>query len=213
MAEKAVVLLSGGLDSATCLAVAKKEKFEIHALCFDYGQRHKIEIECSRRTAAAIGVAKFHLIRFDLRQWGASALTSDQLEVPEFQEHHDSVPITYVPARNMIFLSFGAALAEGIGARDIFIGVNSMDYSGYPDCRPAFIDAFRHEKLQHLGIVVGGREKLGVGGSDGLERGLAVDKGARGGALSASERIPGRRRHDHRHAAARQEPGERRPDA
>lgn len=143
MAEKAVVLLSGGLDSVTCLAVAKKENFEIHALCFDYGQRHKIEIECARRSAAAIGVEKFHLIRFDLRQWGASALTSDQFKVPEFQEHRASVPITYVPARNMIFLSFGAALAEGIGARNIFIGVNSMDYSGYPDCRPAFIEAFR----------------------------------------------------------------------
>ena len=144
MSGKAVVLLSGGLDSVTCLAVAKKEKFDIHALCFDYGQRHKIEIECARRNAAAFGVEKFHLIHFDLRMWGASALTSDKLEVPEFEEHHTSVPITYVPARNMIFLSFGAALAEGIGARDIFIGVNSMDYSGYPDCRPAFIEAFRN---------------------------------------------------------------------
>ena len=143
MSEKAVVLLSGGLDSVTCLAVAKKENFEIHALCFDYGQRHKVEIECARRSAAAAGVEKFHLLHFDLRMWGASALTSDQLEVPEFQEYHTSVPITYVPARNLIFLSFGAALAEGIGARDIFIGVNSMDYSGYPDCRPEFIEAFR----------------------------------------------------------------------
>ena len=143
MPPKAVVLLSGGLDSVTCLAVAKKEKFDIHALCFDYGQRHKIEINCARRSAAKIGVEKFHLIQFDLRQWGASALTSDQLAVPEFQEYHDKVPITYVPARNLIFLSFGTALAEGIGARDIFIGVNSMDYSGYPDCRPPFIEAFR----------------------------------------------------------------------
>ncbi|MBQ6596838.1 MAG: 7-cyano-7-deazaguanine synthase QueC [Lentisphaeria bacterium] len=143
MPPKAVVLLSGGLDSVTCLAVAKKEKFDIHALCFDYGQRHKIEINCARRSAAKIGVEKFHLIQFDLRQWGASALTSDRLDVPEFQEYHDKVPITYVPARNLIFLSFGTALAEGIGARDIFIGVNSMDYSGYPDCRPPFIEAFR----------------------------------------------------------------------
>ena len=149
MSRKAVVLLSGGLDSATCLAVAQKENFEIHALCFDYGQRHHIEIECARRSAAAIGVEKFHLIRFDLRMWGASALTSDSLTVPEFEEHRSQVPITYVPARNMIFLSFGAALAEGIGARDIFIGVNSMDYSGYPDCRPAFIEAFR--KCANLG--------------------------------------------------------------
>ena len=143
MPPKAVVLLSGGLDSVTCLAVAKKEKFAVHALCFDYGQRHKIEIECARRSAARIGVEKFHLIQFDLRQWAASALTSDQLDVPEFQEYRDKVPITYVPARNLIFLSFGTALAEGIGSRDIFIGVNSMDYSGYPDCRPPFIEAFR----------------------------------------------------------------------
>ena len=143
MPEKAVVLLSGGLDSATCLAVARKEGFDVHALCFDYGQRHRIEIECSRRCASAAGVEKFHLIRFDLRQWGASALTSDKLDVPAFEEKRTRVPITYVPARNMIFLSFGAALAESIGARDIFIGVNSMDYSGYPDCRPAFIEAFR----------------------------------------------------------------------
>ena len=143
MPPKAVVLLSGGLDSVTCLAVAKKEKFAVHALCFDYGQRHKIEIECARRSAARIGVEKFHLIQFDLRQWAASALTSDQLDVPEFQEYRDKVPITYVPARNLIFLSFGTALAEGIGSRDIFIGVNSVDYSGYPDCRPEFIQKFQ----------------------------------------------------------------------
>ncbi|MBQ9336202.1 MAG: 7-cyano-7-deazaguanine synthase QueC [Lentisphaeria bacterium] len=143
MRSKAVVLLSGGLDSVTCLAVAKKEGFELHALCFDYGQRHKIEIECARRSAAAIGVEKFHQISFDLRQWGASALTSDQIDVPDFKEHRKKVPITYVPARNLIFLSFGTALAESIGARDIFIGVNSMDYSGYPDCRPPFIEAFQ----------------------------------------------------------------------
>lgn len=149
MAEKAVVLLSGGLDSVTCLAAAKKENFEIHALCFDYGQRHQIEIECARRSAAAIGVEKFHLIRFDLRMWGASALTSDNLDVPEFDAERKEVPVTYVPARNMIFLSFGAALAEGIGAKDIYIGVNSLDYSGYPDCRPGFIDAFR--KCANLG--------------------------------------------------------------
>lgn len=143
MAQKAVVLLSGGLDSATCLAVAKKEGFEIHALCFDYGQRHSIEISCAKRCAEAFHVERFHLIKFDLRIWGASALTSDSLQVPDFEAERASVPITYVPARNMIFLSFGAALAEGIGSRDIFIGVNSLDYSGYPDCRPAFIDAFR----------------------------------------------------------------------
>ncbi len=142
--KKAVVLLSGGLDSVTCLAVAKHENFEIHALTFDYGQRHKIELECARRSAEKIGVERFHLLSFDLRMWGASALTSDKLDVPDYNPHSGSIPITYVPARNLIFLSFAAALAEGIGARDIFIGVNSLDYSGYPDCRPAFIEAFRN---------------------------------------------------------------------
>lgn len=141
--KKAVVLLSGGLDSVTCLAIAKQEGYEIHALTFDYGQRHKVELECAKRSADRIGVAEFSRISFDLRMWGASALTSDRLEVPEYNPEPHSVPITYVPARNLIFLSFATALAEGIGARDIFIGVNSLDYSGYPDCRPAFIESFR----------------------------------------------------------------------
>ena len=127
MARKAVVLLSGGLDSATCLAVAKKEGFEIHALCFDYGQRHSVEIRCAKRCAEAFQVEKLHRIAFDLRIWGASALTSDRINVPDFEEDRAKVPITYVPARNMIFLSFGAALAEGIGARDIFIGINTIN--------------------------------------------------------------------------------------
>ncbi len=142
--KKAVVLLSGGLDSVTCLAVAKQENFELHTLSFDYGQRHKIELECAKRSAEAAGVKHFHLLKFDLRMWGASALTSDQLDVPDYNPGATSIPVTYVPARNLIFLSFAAALAEGLGARDIFIGVNSLDYSGYPDCRPAFIDAFRN---------------------------------------------------------------------
>ena len=147
--KKAVVLLSGGLDSVTCLAVAKHEGFEVHALTFDYGQRHKVELDCARRSAEKIGVERFHLISFDLRMWGASALTSDKLEVPDYNPHSHSVPITYVPARNLIFLSFATALAEGLNARDIFIGVNSLDYSGYPDCRPEFIEAFR--KCARLG--------------------------------------------------------------
>ena len=141
--KKAVVLLSGGLDSVTCLAVAKQEGFQIHTLSFNYGQRHRIELECARRCAEKAGVEQFHEISFDLRAWGASALTSDRLDVPDYDPEAHTVPVTYVPARNMIFLSFAAALAEGIGARDIFIGVNSLDYSGYPDCRPAFIEAFR----------------------------------------------------------------------
>lgn len=140
--KKAVVLLSGGLDSVTCLAVAKSRGFEVHALSFDYGQRHIVELECARRSAEKIGVEKLHVIKFDLRSWGASALTSDKIDVPDFGTSLSAIPATYVPARNLIFLSFGTALAESIGARDIFIGVNSLDYSGYPDCRPEFISAF-----------------------------------------------------------------------
>ena len=138
--KKAVVLLSGGLDSATCLAIAKAEGFEIHTLTFAYGQRHNVELNCAKKLAEAAGVVKHHLISFDLREWGGSALTSDAIAVPD--AGGDGIPVTYVPARNTIFLSFAAALAETIGAKDIFIGVNSLDYSGYPDCRPAFVKSF-----------------------------------------------------------------------
>lgn len=138
--KKAVVLLSGGLDSATCLAIAQSEGFEIHTITFAYGQRHNIELECAKKLADAAGVARHHLISFDLREWGGSALTSDTIDVPD--AGGSGIPVTYVPARNTIFLSFAAALAETIGAKEIFIGVNSLDYSGYPDCRPAFIKAF-----------------------------------------------------------------------
>lgn len=139
--KNAVVLLSGGLDSATCLAIAKSEGFTLHALNFDYGQRHRVELECARKVADAVGVEKFYNIKFDLRLWGGSALTSDAA-VPDAHPDSHSIPITYVPARNTIFLSFAASLAETVNARDIFIGVNSLDYSGYPDCRPAFIESF-----------------------------------------------------------------------
>lgn len=138
--KKAVVLLSGGLDSATCLAIAKNEGFDIHSITFDYGQRHDVELKCAKTIAESCGVTKHHLISFNLREWGGSALTSDSIDVPA--PGGSGVPVTYVPARNTIFLSFAAALAETIVARDIFIGVNSLDYSGYPDCRPAFIKAF-----------------------------------------------------------------------
>ena len=151
MKKRAVVLLSGGLDSATCLAVAKAEGFEVYALTFDYGQRHAVELECAEKIANFVGVEKLCRISFDLRLWGGSALTDDSIDVPaadpENGEKH--IPITYVPARNTIFLSFAASFAETIGARDIFIGVNSLDYSGYPDCRPDFIEAFR--KCANLG--------------------------------------------------------------
>lgn len=140
--KKAVILLSGGLDSATCLAIAGHHGFSCHALSFDYGQRHACELVAARKIAAALGAADCKMAKIDLRLWGGSALTDD-IEVPDFRDRADGVPATYVPARNLIFLSFAVAYAETIGARDIFIGVNSVDYSGYPDCRPAFIEAFR----------------------------------------------------------------------
>jgi len=138
---KAVVLLSGGLDSATCLAIAQSRGYACHALSFDYGQRHEVELEAARRIAAAAKVEQHIVIRIDLRQWGGSALTSDGIAVPEAGSTQ-GIPVTYVPARNTIFLSFATGWAEVLGARHIFIGVNSLDYSGYPDCRPEFIAAF-----------------------------------------------------------------------
>lgn len=138
--KKAVILLSGGLDSATCLAIAKKEDFECYALSFDYGQRHRNEVEAAKKVAAAMSVKEHIFINIDLRKWGGSALTDD-IEVPEAGST-TGIPVTYVPARNTIFLSFAVGWAETLGARDIFVGVNSVDYSGYPDCRPEFITSF-----------------------------------------------------------------------
>ncbi len=145
MTRKAVVLLSGGLDSATCLAIAKHEGYELYAISFDYGQRHSIELKCAEKIAAYVGVEKFLRISFDMSLWGGSALTDSKIQVPDADPRNGEkhIPVTYVPARNTIFLSFAASFAETIGARDIFIGVNSLDYSGYPDCRPGFIEAFR----------------------------------------------------------------------
>jgi 7-cyano-7-deazaguanine synthase len=139
----AVVLLSGGLDSATVLAIAQRDGFRVHAMTFAYGQRHAHEIAAARMLAAAAGVAEHVVVDIDLRQWGGSALTSDT-PVPKdraVDDAHD-IPVTYVPARNTIFLSFALAWAEVLGAADIFIGVNALDYSGYPDCRPEYIAAF-----------------------------------------------------------------------
>jgi len=141
----AVVLLSGGLDSATCLAIALDDGFTPIALSFRYGQRHGIEVESARRVAERVGIE--HLVsEIDLRTFGGSALT-DEIDVPKHDDVNDLddtvIPITYVPARNTIFLSFALALAEVRGATDIFIGVNALDYSGYPDCRPEFVDAFQ----------------------------------------------------------------------
>lgn len=141
--KKAVVLLSGGLDSATCLAVALKEGFKASALSFDYGQRHSFELNAARKVAASMGIAEHVVINIDLRKWGGSALTSNSINVPDAGTEK-GIPLTYVPARNTIFLSFAVAWAEVLGASDIFIGVNSIDYSGYPDCRPQFIKAFEN---------------------------------------------------------------------
>lgn len=146
LAKPAIVLLSGGVDSSTTLAVAKAEGFDVHALSFRYGQRHEIELQAARRVASAFGIEGHIVIDIDLRKFGGSALTSE-IEVPKSRsakEIGSGVPITYVPARNTIFLSFALAWAEVLGAQDIFIGVNALDYSGYPDCRPEFIEAFQH---------------------------------------------------------------------
>ena len=142
--RKAVLLLSGGLDSTTLLALAASEGYAIHALSFRYGQRHGAEIAAAQKIAARYGVVQHVVTDIDLRIFGGSALTAD-IEVPKDRAVSDdgSIPITYVPARNTIFLSFALAWAEVLGAADIFIGVNALDYSGYPDCRPEFIDAFQ----------------------------------------------------------------------
>jgi len=139
--KKAVVLLSGGLDSATCLAMAKTE-FECYTLSFDYGQRHRCELAAADKISRALGAKRHIVIDINLRAWGGSALTDDKIDVPAGSLHSDKIPATYVPARNLIFLSFATAWSEVLGARDIFIGVNSMDYSNYPDCRGEFIRAF-----------------------------------------------------------------------
>ncbi|MFH0786282.1 MAG: 7-cyano-7-deazaguanine synthase QueC [Pseudomonadota bacterium] len=157
MAEKprAVILLSGGLDSSTTLAVAKNMGFELYALTFRYGQRHQIEIEAAGRIAQHFEVARHTIIDVDLRRFGGSALTAP-IEVPKDrspEEISTDIPITYVPARNIIFLSLALAWAEVLGCGDIFIGVNALDYSGYPDCRPEFIEAF--EKMAALGTKAG----------------------------------------------------------
>ncbi|GLC24326.1 7-cyano-7-deazaguanine synthase QueC [Roseisolibacter agri] len=155
-APAAVVLLSGGLDSTTCLAIARREGFAVHALSFRYGQRHAHEVEAARRIAARHGVARHVVVDIDLRVFGGSALTAD-IDVPKDRPvaamAGEGVPITYVPARNTIFLSYALALAETTGARDIFLGVNALDYSGYPDCRPEYVRAF--ERMANLATRAG----------------------------------------------------------
>jgi 7-cyano-7-deazaguanine synthase len=152
---KAVCLLSGGLDSATCLALARRDGFECYALSFDYGQRHQIELDAARRVAKALGAADHRVAKIDLRVFGHSALTDD-IAVPKGRDEQSmgaEIPVTYVPARNTIFLSFALAWAEVLKSSDIFIGVNALDYSGYPDCRPEFIEAF--ERMSNLATKTG----------------------------------------------------------
>ena len=152
MIKKAVVLYSGGLDSTTCLAIASAEGFAPYALSFDYGQRHAHELELARRYALQVGACEHRVVQIDLRQFGGSALTAD-IEVPKDQPAAAEIPVTYVPARNTVFLSFALAWAEVLGACDIYIGVNALDYSGYPDCRPEFIAAF--ETMANLATRAG----------------------------------------------------------
>jgi 7-cyano-7-deazaguanine synthase len=153
--KRAVVLLSGGLDSATTLGIAKHDGYEIFALSFEYGQRHRIEIDSAMQIAQSLGVREHRIARIDLRIWGGSALT-DAIDVPKYRSDAEivsQIPVTYVPARNTIFLSYALAWAETIEAHDIFIGANARDYSGYPDCRPEFIEQF--EQLANLGTRAG----------------------------------------------------------
>ena len=158
MAEPAVVLVSGGMDSAVVLALARAEGLQCAALSFDYGQRHRSELAAAQRVSASLGVTTHRIIQIDLRAFGASALTDPLLTVPKDQAQSghqagDVIPITYVPARNTVFLSLALAYAESRGIRDIFIGANAVDYSGYPDCRPEFMHAF--ETLANLGTRAG----------------------------------------------------------
>lgn len=151
MSKRAVILLSGGLDSATVLAIARQRAYACYALTFDYGQRHHAELAASARVAEQLGVAEHRLVQLGLGQFGGSALTDNAIAVPEIPT--SGIPVTYVPARNTVMLSLALAWAEVLEARDIFIGVNAVDYSGYPDCRPEFIDAF--EKLCNLATKAG----------------------------------------------------------
>ena len=162
--EKAVCLLSGGLDSATCLALARRDGYQCYALSFDYGQRHKVELEAAARVALALGATRHMVAKIGLDAFGGSALTSP-IEVPKGRsagEMAEGIPITYVPARNTIFLSFALAWAEVLESAHIFIGVNALDYSGYPDCRPEFIEAY--ERMANLATRAGveGRTRVRI---------------------------------------------------
>ncbi|MFH1027885.1 MAG: 7-cyano-7-deazaguanine synthase QueC [Pseudomonadota bacterium] len=179
MERKAVVLYSGGLDSSTCLAIARSEGFVPCAISFSYGQRHSYELEVAKANAGRLGASEHLVVDFDLRLMGGSALTAD-IDVPK-QGVGDDIPVTYVPARNTIFLSFALGWAEVLGASDIFIGVNALDYSGYPDCRPEYIQAY--EKLANLATKAGVEGKsafkihaplISMSKADIIRRGVAL---------------------------------------
>lgn len=162
--KTAVVLVSGGLDSTTVAAIARHDGFAVHALTFRYGQRHEFEIEAARRVVAFFGITRHVIAEIDLRQFGGSALT-DEIDVPKgrsLEQMSSDIPITYVPARNTIFLSFALAWAEVLEASDIFIGVNALDYSGYPDCRPEYIAAFERMAGLATKAAVEGRQRLKI---------------------------------------------------
>ncbi|WP_130537542.1 7-cyano-7-deazaguanine synthase QueC [Thiomicrorhabdus indica] len=150
---KAVVLLSGGLDSTTVLAIAQSEGYECHTMSFDYGQRHRSELKAAENVAKQFGAKTHRVMQVDMRNIGGSALTDDSIDVPTGGVEENAIPVTYVPARNTVFLSYALALAEVIEANDIFIGVNAVDYSGYPDCRPEFISSF--EAMANLATKAG----------------------------------------------------------
>jgi 7-cyano-7-deazaguanine synthase len=161
---KAVCLLSGGLDSATCLGVAQRDGFECYALSFDYGQRHRIELDAAARVARHFRAKEHRIAQIDLRMFGASALTAD-IDVPKHRSEDEmsrGIPITYVPARNTIFLAYAMAWAEVLESSDVFIGVNAIDYSGYPDCRPEFVAAFEHMANLATRAAVEGRTRLKI---------------------------------------------------
>ena len=175
----AVVLVSGGLDSATCLAIARAEGYACYALSFAYGQRHEAELAAAARVAHALGVLEHRVMHIDLAMFGGSALTDTSIAVPETPG--SGIPVTYVPARNTVFLSLALAWSEVLGAHDIFIGVNAVDYSGYPDCRPAFVEAF--ERMANLATRAGIEDArplairaplIALSKSDIIRRGLAL---------------------------------------
>ena len=156
--KKAIVLLSGGLDSATTMLIAKQAGFVVFAMSFDYGQRHRIELDRAKALAARYGAAEHRIVRLDFPASGASALTDPARAVPKDSLGAEAIPVTYVPARNTLFLANAVAWGEAIGAGDIFMGANALDYSGYPDCRPAFLEAF--ERMANLGTKAGVEGRL-----------------------------------------------------